>query len=725
MKKYLPVLSVLFFSFFSLLAFSCSDISTDAYVFEKGESVISGNEVKLYVSSKSALFSNSSSRQIVPAAYNSSDLNFYIGGIVRHTKNQTENVVVQKVPFTASEGSDNAGTVTAKLEALTYELTLLAIPASIDTISLTETTYIYDLIDKAVLFGKATADLKYNDGEQVNFYLSSDSLSGSGEYDLKIYLKDWSSKSLATIDSDTNASVISSVSIGLYKLSSSSSVSGTFVENQDFTNALAESGAVPYINSSVEAGTYDFVITFYYNGKSFVYSDKIIILPYQKTSATLAIPDILQVVPDAPSDFKQGYLLPSSDESDYYRLCFEWEDNSNTETGFEIQLMDVSENQNATASSLNNEDFWNLNSSAENTRSFTNSFDGNSDWFAGSLSRNSTEAIFYMLLGKRYYARIRAINNDSGASEWIYAESDSVSITIPAGGSTAENALLSYAQNFNSTAFNSPIINLFRLKYNLSGGSISPALATVYYFDQIIGGNPIMAADGSSAVSAYNSGNPVTLTKGSLNWANWACNSVDGRAYQNSFVRCASVSDYDASVTYYVPWNQDADVNGSTIIYEVADPQPQGFAENSYANYYVNSGLPANYVGYKNLSLYAVFEEENPESTITDYSIKTNLGFVASADGASLPVSGYSFEISASATSFSLAYNYTTSAFVYDSVSLSISENGGSEIGTYTPVGQTFTIPVSVFAAGSSYMLTIKASKNGGTYTAILLMNTN
>ena len=737
MKKTFEFVTVLIFSFLTMLFAACSDISTDAYVFEK-ESVIvydSSKNVQFSVSSRSAYFSNYlssvktgtnvSAREITPPAYNSSELNFYLGGVVRHTKNQTENVVVQKVSFKASEDSDSSGVVTANLNSLTYELTLLAIPASADTTTLTETTLISDLVPKAVLFGSATADLKYNDGEEVKFYLSSDSLSGSGEYDISLYLKDWSAKSLATVDSVRNSSVVSNVNIGLYKLSGGSLLSEDyFVEDEDFSSALSSSSAVSYHNSTVPAGTYNLVVSFSYNGKLYTYSDKIIILSYQTTSATIGIPDLLQVVPSAPTNFKQGYLIPSSDESDYYRVAFEWEDNSNTETSFEIQLIDVSENENATAVSANNETFWNNNSSSSNTISYTSSFDNSSEWFAGSLSKNSTNAVFYMLLGKRFYARIRAINN-IGGSEWCYALSDAVSVSVAAGASTAEEAVLSYAKTFSSTAFNSPVINLFRLKYNLSGGTLSPSITTIYYFDQNDGGNPILCPDGIATSSTYNSGSALTLVNGTLSWSHWACTSANGDAYQNSFTRCTSVADFDSSTTYYVPWTQEADVNGSTVIYKPAEPQPSEFTAVTYSNYYVSDGKPANYVGYKNLNLYAVFEDTGGSGVAADYSIKNNLTFSVNEDGTPVAISSRSFAISSSSTTLSIVFNYTDDSFTYDSVSLTISEDGGSEIGTFSPAGQAFTIPVSKFTVSSSYNLKITASKAGGTYTSTLFMDIN
>ena len=705
--------------------FGCADISTDAYYFDSTSAIVSGamKNYRLAVSANRTLLStnaSSAAKTLVPAAYNANDLNFYLGGLLVTTKNQKSNVVVQKVPFTADENSNSTGIVTATLGVYCYELVLIAIPASKDTTTLTETTYISDLLSKAVLYGSATADLRYNDGNSVSFNLSSDALNGTGAYNLDLYLNNWSVASRSAIDSETRASVISSATIGLYNLSGGSALTDTEATQQDFTAALSAASAYSYKNSEVASGTYDLIVSFKYNGKYFIYSDKIIILPYQTTAATIAIPDVLQTVPAAPTGFNQGYLEPVNDETDYYRVAFEWSDNSNTETGFEIQLLNISDNENATASASNDESFWNTNATDSTIISYTtkNFSSGSGTWYALSLERNSTGAVFLLPLGKRYYARIRAVNNDVGGSAWCYANSSDVSLTVAAGDSTAESASLSYAKTFNSTAFRTPIINLFRITYNLIGGSLSPVVPTKYYFDQVVGGNPVLSPNTSS----------FTLTKitsdGTLNWLNWACNSIDGAAYQNSFTRCSSVSDFDSDKTYYVPWTQEADVNGSTTIYKPSSPQPTEFTEDNYSSYYMNDGTPTNYVGYKNLSLYAVYENDNGTQTVTDYSIKTNLNFSVSVDGNAVSLNDKSFTVSANATTLSIVYNYNTAnSFTYDSVTLTLTEDGGSEIGTYSQDGQFFTIPVSMLSAGTDYIITIKATKNGASYATTLLMS--
>ena len=330
-----------------------------------------------------------------------------------------------------------------------------------------------------------------------------------------------------------------------------------------------------------------------------------------------------------------------------------------------------------------------------------------------------------MPLGKKYYARIRSINNDIGGSSWCYAISGETSLTIPSGSSTAEDANLAYSKTLSSTAFRTPIINLFKLSYNLVGGVISPVIDTVYYFDQVASGNPILAPNGKSVNSTYNSESTVALTKGSLVWNNWGCNSLNGKAYPNSYTQCSSVSDYDSAITYYVTVTQTADVNGNTIGYKKADPQPTEFTETSFSNYYVDSGSLANYIGYKNLSLYAVYESEATPSQDIDYSIKSNMTLSVLADDTSISFTNRTFTISNTVSSLIINYNYVKNNFSYDYVTLTLFEEGESEIGTYNPSGQTFTLPVSKLKPETDYTLIIKAGKSGATYTTTLLMSVN
>ena len=722
----LQFFTVSVFSFLLLLFAGCEHINTDAYMFESTTSIVSSGlkSVKLVVSSNASLLSVRKSRTIVPSAYNADELNFYLGGKNIGTG---ANLAVQQVQFVASADATSSGTIVVPLKSYNYSLVLLAIPKT-TTISLSSDTYVASIVSFAVLAGSTTADLRYNNDSSVNFYLSSEGLSGNGSYDIDFYLKDWSTASLSAGDpNNSDIAVVNNVKIALYDIVGGDAVDGTEVEGLGFASYLSDSSAYSYTNSTVPPGTYDLCVTFSFNGKYFIYSDKIVILPYQTTSALIAIPDILQVVPAAPSELKQGYILPASDESNYYRAAFSWTDNSNTETGFELQLLDVSDLSSITVDSANTESTWNSVSTSQIT-SYSTDFEGSSAWYALSFSRNSTGAVFYLPLGKRYLARIRSVNNDVGGSSWAYASSDSFSLTIPTGESTATTAILTDSETLSVSAFNTSLVNLFRITYSLAGGTFSKSMTNSYYFDQILGGVPVLVPDGESTTANSVYPQPVSLFLGERAWSYWAISSLDGEEYPGSYIQCTSSSVYNASTTYYNQKRRTdlglstTDVNGNIYTYKVATPDSSTFSTD-YSSYWISAGWLANYTGCKNLSLYAVYEDDESGRAATDYSIKTNLDFTVLADGNACTITNYVFEAPSGTGTFNIIYDYKTTAFTYDSVLLTLTENGGGEIGTYSPNSRTFTFSPSL--DDGVYTLTISAMKSGAEFRTSLIMILN
>ena len=727
-KNIIKFFTVSIFSFFAFVLGGCADINTDAYVFYSDAAVITNGirNVVFDVSSDTTLLKVSSiARTITPAAYDSNALKFYIGGKNIGTG---EKMPAKEVEFIADENSASSGKITVPLNSYNYQLSLLAIPATTN-ITLGDSVYISDLAVNAVLAGSTTVDLRYSDNSDVNFYLSSSGLTGNGTYDIDFYLANWSTASLSTKDPVLDAPVINNVLFAVYPLGSDIPVFGTN-SNQSLSLCQTEADAFKY-SDSIPAGTYELCATFSFNGKKFIYGDKIVILPYQTTSAVIAIPDVLQVVPVAPSNFKQGYILPENYESDFYKVVFTWQDNANTETGFEIQILDTNTVYETVSSFENTENRWNIDPKYIST--YTSAFVGSSEWYAGGLSRNDTSVIFTMPLGKRYLARIRSVNNDIGASEWCYASSDSFSITIPSGESTADELSLASPKTFSATAFNSSRINLFKISYNLYGGTITPACPTTYYFDQIDGGTPVLSPNGTAVNAVYNSGNPVTVANDGAAWKAWKISSVDGSTYPNSFKKCPSADFWSADKTFYSARNlSHEDINGSMVYYEKSDPQPtqEDFdTGNKYLNYYYDEGILNNYLGYKNLSLYAQYEDNTPVPVNTDYSIKTNLTITHAVDGGTA-TSEKSFNLSlAGTTTLYINFGYKTGAPLsssepYTSVSLSISEDEGSEVATYVASGQSFLIPTSVFKTDTDYIITIKAIKAGAVSTTTMLLTT-
>ena len=676
----------------SFVAISCSDISTgsDATVasgYTDATASATAKALTLNVKSDSDLIDFSSSelteagRMIVPAALDSTKVKFYLGGRDLVTGSDIDVQEVSFVGKTIGTGgsattSTTEGTVTVNLEASNYRFTLVAVLSNATVTG----TALSDYVSKAVLIAYATADLRYTEeAAAVNFVLMSDGISGTGTLDLKVYLDNWSAESLALKVNDTDL-VVAKATIGLYDIETGNAVASTAVTPFDLSTATSAADAISYTGgeaaSSLNAGTYDLTVTFTIkSGSKYIYSDKLVILPNQKTEDTIAIPEVIELPPAAPENFEIGYIAPSYSDSDYYKVVFNWDDKSKNEQYFEIQLYDVtSDTDNITPESKNNEASWGS-STTSNTTSYSYTFyglktDKGPSWYAGSLNRNNEAAVFYMPLAKRYLARIRAVNQ-AGESAWAlteitsgderYSKPAATEYTIAQGLSTAESASLSSAETRDGAStpavikFNTDVINLFRIRYELSGGTFTEgAVKTVYYFDQLKDGNPIMIPDGSSIAAlatgvantdtaVYNNGAALTLKYGTgdaaRTWTSWKINSISGTAYPSKYTACAAGT-ADPTKTYYTvsSTTADPDINGNKTTYAVANPQPTTLT----ASNYTIDGL-APYLGFSNLVLYASYSSSKFGVTIknvADYTIEKNLKIVATVSGTGTPKLG-------------------------------------------------------------------------------------
>ena len=686
----------------------CADISGNGTASEGYKTATSSAVTKsltLNVTSTSDLidFSNSSlteegARTIAPDAVDSSALDFYLNSydIIGDSDKG-----FSKVTFVGSNSSTTEGTITVELDASNYRFTLIAVPTGT---SVGTTTTLKDLIDAAYLIGYATADLRYTEeAASVNFVLSSDGLSGeSSSLDLSVYLDNWSTSSL-TLEQATGTTVISAATIGLYDIQSGAVDSDTLVTGFDLTGCVNPASAKKYygttannaVVTTLNAGTYDLTVTFtLMNGKKFIYSEPLILLPNQKTTATIAIPEVIDLPPVAPTNFKVGYIAPEYNDSDYYKLVFNWDDNSNNELFFELDLYDITTTAALTPAFANSSTNW-TNSSTSNTVTYSNSSSNPNttskattvfyglkqekgpNWYAGSLNRNNKEAVFYVELGKRYFARIRAVNS-AGNSEYAtsavvagtyasaavgtdtttagvvtiahdaYCIPAATTYTVTAKGSTAESAYLADGKTETATAFNSELINLFRVTYELSGGAFtSPAsLDTIYYFDQIVNGNPIMQPDSVRVIAletgivnsdplVYNgsadedgvvTNGAITLKYGestaAKKWTSWKQGSISGDTYPSNYTQCTTTTSYNEDETYYTQVSSSYAV--TVLTEEPAD----------WTQYYTATLKP--YTGYTNLVLYANYTSNTFGVTIknvADYLIESNMGFKATLSG--------------------------------------------------------------------------------------------
>ena len=256
---------------------------------------------------------------------------------------------------------------------------------------------------------------------------------------------------------------------------------------------------------TVAPGTYLFAIDFYNDNDVRVgyYSDNIVVDPGYPLIQNLGKIDVVNQKPEAPSAFK-AYLVNDSEGSieGFYKVRFEWVDNSSNETNFEIELLEaggeaprqITNNPawhptTATTSSGN----YTYNATAKTwtytadvgtgaaavsvtdtirlyglnaTNAFATDLYGSDFWSSGTLRAGSKTLTMYLSLGKVYEARIRAINS-SGASDWVERTTTGGAASSILTGTTGYN----YAGYTDSKQH----INRLKIEYDLNGAG-----ATLY-----------------------------------------------------------------------------------------------------------------------------------------------------------------------------------------------------------------------------------------------------
>lgn len=479
------VFSFLFFSFsaglllLSLLITGCAnsldeaDFSDTVYTNQHG--------VTLVVKSQDNIidFSNTSARTILPGSDSYKDMYFYLWG---KNKITGQEIAVSKAEFNPTTDSTTGTININQLASTSYELYLGATKTEI-------TNNDINLIKQNLYYvGFATADLRYS--TQVVFYLTPYAVSGYGSVSLKLYFP-WSFPGYYN------------VLTGLYDLTTDAEIRQNYTTDSGVINpgTIRQLASLPSDAEHAESfevikikpGTYNFKVSFEGLGKRYLWADTITILANRQTSATIAVPNIVEN-PEitAPSGFIAGYCLPSgsdAENAEYYPVEFSWTDNSNNETHFELEMLDVTRldysidvnnakyNQNiarvldASESLSNKNAGWQtlLGTNGVSRCTYSPDFYGDSNnpdfssfCTAGSLLVNNQFVVLSMNLGHRYLARLRAVNN-VGQSDYVYLDlTNAGSYSLKDTGS---------GQSFATWPAGSTSINLYRIKYFTNNGN--------------------------------------------------------------------------------------------------------------------------------------------------------------------------------------------------------------------------------------------------------------
>jgi len=410
---------------------SCSNIC-DGVVFSKDESFKQKIEVN---------FSENYSRTIVPNALNNNSLNYYLFYI--DTLSSSINNYSFYDSITLTYNSSNQATANVDFLESVYRFALFACENPLDN-----KTY-ESANEKAVLVGYTIADLR--SVNSISFYLSSQNLNTKGKLNISLY-SNWNFPDYWILSSGGNASV----SIGIYDVNSGEPISvGGSNMNPHILSYASEISDKLHLdnygwgNFGFKKGIYNLIIKFMdnKNNTTFEYSDKVEIYPNQTSIASLNIPNVIEKKPTTPSNFEVSFTNPTSKSENYYIADFSWNDNSNNETEFEIQIADVSNYHSnidgvmLQIPSVSNDSEWentvaiygydkietyNNDSYKKYIKHYYDYYNSDSAYNPEnfSLLRNKTQAKFFLELGKRYIARIRAVN-DAGKSDYAYSVFDS------------------------------------------------------------------------------------------------------------------------------------------------------------------------------------------------------------------------------------------------------------------------------------------------------------
>ena len=493
------------FAFFAISAAmifaSCSNL-TDANVTSSSEDKNTLNiEVTNYdeVVTQASKSANHASRTIIPDSFDSNGVDFYLYGT--NTSGGTfgpEKVTFKGNADAAAGGaaSKTVGTISIPANSAVWEFTLVAV-ATGATAPTDET----NLKKDAVLIGYSSMDML--NGDTAKFTLSPDGLTKEAKIAMKLYTDNWA------LPADFTAKA------GIYLLTTGADAGTDAAKTEQsvaFTDATKdEANAVAYTIASFTPGTYLFKVTFEKTGsnKKFYWSDVLVVLPGKTINNAVGIPNVIGEKPEAPTAFKAGYVENSEDKfSGWYTTAFEWERGSKNENNFEIEVLEFKDADTAVAPPTSDDEWTAASTGGSSFVTYGSKFSSEANYESGSLLSGNTKAQLRLELGKRYFARIRAVK-DAGESAWTL-----VALADAPAEPTGTKA-------FTGT------INRYRLTYFMNGGAYYDDKAAAdadtagtggktadivsYHCEDSTTGIEIMKADGT----------PI-IKKNTYTWSYWS-----------------------------------------------------------------------------------------------------------------------------------------------------------------------------------------------------------
>lgn len=458
-------------------------------------------------------------RSIMPDAFKTSDtLSYYLYGKASNgEEKEWTSVTVENGKFTLD------------VEPYNWNLTLAVTADAATTIAPPDELTVVK--GKAVLIGYAAVDLT-RQANSASFTLKPDGLTTSGHVGLKTSLEGpW-----------TIPDSITTVKLGIYNLTNGKEVKYSD-DNTTVVTVTKSAGTTIAFPSTfgdsskdLAPGTYTFKVEFLdaKNECEAEWSDSIVILPGKTNDKPVAVPNVIGAKPAAATDFTASYVSGTEDSTPgFYDVKFEWKGAACVnERSFEIDLLEVTGTKTVTAIPISDTE-WATAETDSGNKVVTYKSEVISDqlYVEGSLLANNTSLTMKLPLGKAYVARIRAVNR-AGSSDNAY-------VTVGTGKGTEK-------------VFEGTFINLFRIRYNLQGGTYTPDGETAQT-------TPIV--DYASKETAYRVPDATnTLVKNNISWTKW-------KKADNTYVDTTEKYSGPANIDLYACYTTDADVN----IFDAAD----------------------------------------------------------------------------------------------------------------------------------------------------------
>ena len=548
----------------ALAIFSGCSMLSDASVDDGAPKApdVSARSISGLVENYSEHFKADETRTILPDAFSLTDdtLHFYLYGEATNGQKTTD-PANNKNLIKIEDIEPATGAFSIKLEPYNWTLTLFVSKESDQDNFATAFT-------KALLVARAHVDLT-SYSSAAKFYLTSVGLTGNGTVKGDVTLDGWTLPEGSTIQA------------GLYNLVSGEAISGKlYPPAPQSASGFTTAGKIEFggtTGAQVPAGIYDFAVTITLaNGKKFIYSDALVVVPGKETDCTVAVPSIIDVVPDAPGKFFASWDDTTIDAPNYapdtFSCVFTWEDKANNEAGFRIQIQEVLEDAaDIVGSGTTGAATWNTGSAAVyyDSEVFSNEL----YYVDGSLMRNNECVVLRLPLGHKYTARIWAVN-DAGTSDPVVCKIADPATNVVDAARLAKTkvttANLSYFYGWDAVDGNfktgkqkdgttpatlSDCLGLTRFTYHVQGGSwateLAAAITATTFADKVeavkanvAGGKynrdkinkVVYFAQSTTAITALKTGAPLwkfadnALQKNNLPISSWNQDTVNGKS---------------------------------------------------------------------------------------------------------------------------------------------------------------------------------------------------